>query len=216
MKKFLTLHIFMLIVAIIFCRASYAAFDETKARDFLNMTGEKFIETLGQTDIAKKYEILDDMFETKFDTFAMGRFALGKGYRLLNEEQKQAYHDLFKRYIKSLYKSYPLDFDTSEIKFRIIQITQNEKYVLGVVSVDLPERFQSETLKAVRVEFKLKPKEDGSYLIADVSIADVSLLVSLRSRFNQMLKEAEDEPEWFLQDFEDLTVSNERQVLIEE
>ena len=85
-----------------------------------------------------------------------------------------------------------------------------------MVSVDLPERFQSETLKAVRVEFKLKPKEDGSYLIADVSIADVSLLVSLRSRFNQMLKEAEDEPEWFLQDFEDLTVSNEKQILIEE
>ena len=203
------------IVAFFFCLSAKASFDETKVRDFLNTTGERFVEALGLEDKAQKYEILDDMFEKNFDTYAMGRFVLGKTYRLLSEEQKLQYHALFKRYIKSLYKTYPLDFDTSEIKYRITQISQTKKYVVGLVVVDLPEALQTDKLKAIRLEFKLEEKENDSYLIFDVLIADVSMLVTLRGRFAQMMKDAENEPEWFLQDFEDLTVSNERQILHE-
>lgn len=201
------------VLALVFCVSVKAAFDETKARDFLNTTGERFVEALGLEDRAQKYEILDDMFEKNFDTYAMGRFVLGKTYRLLNEEQKLQYHALFKRYIKSLYKTYPRDFDPSEIKYRIMQISQTKKYVVGLVAVDLPEELQTDKLKAIRLEFKLKAKENGSYLIFDVLIADVSMLVTLRGRFAQMLKEADDEIEWFLQDLEDLTVSNENQLM---
>ena len=207
--------ILIFLFAGIFSFSAHAAFDEIKVRDFLNATGEKFIETLGLEDVDRKYEILDEMFENSFDTDAMGRFVLGQSYRLLNEEQRLKYDELFKRYIKSLYKSYPLDFDTSEVQFKIVQITPKEKYVSGVVAVNLPEKYQTENIKSVRVEFKLKPKNDNTYLISDVLIADVSLLITLRSRFAQMLKDADNEPEWFLQDFEDLTLSNERQINLE-
>lgn len=212
MKKFLTVHILILATIMLFCRVACATFNETKVRDFLNTTGEKFIETLGLQDLGRKYTILDDMFETKFDTKAMGRFVLGANYRLLNDAQKEQYQALFKRYIKSLYKSYPLDFKTDEIKFRVTQITKNNKYVFSAVIVDLPEKYQTEKLKAVRLEFRLKETENGDYVISDVSIADVSMLVSLKPRFTQMFKDAADEPEWFLEDFEDLVVSNEQQV----
>lgn len=205
--------LYVFVSMMLFCNAASASFDETKVRDFLNANGEKFIETLGLEDVGRKYEILDNMFETKFDTKAMGRFVLGPNYKLLDEAQKEQYHMLFKRYIKSLYKSYPIDFNTSEIKFKITQISQSGKYVLGVAVIDLPEKYQTENLKSVRLEFKLKPVEDGDYLISDVLIADVSLLVSLKSRFAQMFKDADGEPEWFLEDFEDLTRSNEKQIL---
>ena len=206
--------ILILTAVFLICVSAHAGFDEEKARNFLNATGEKFIQTLGLEDLAQKYKILDDMFEQNFDTRAMGRFVLGKTYNRLSEEQKAQYHDLFTRYIKSLYKTYPLDFDASEIKYRIVQVNQTEKYVVGVVALDLPEQLQTENLKTVRVEFKLEPKDDDSYLIFDVLIADVSMLVTLRGRFAKMMKEADDEPEWFLEDFEDLTVSNEKQVLL--
>ena len=198
---------------LLFCISANASFDEAKVREFLNTTGERFIEALGLEDRAQKYEILDDMFEKNFDTYAMGRFVLGKTYRLLNEEQKLQYHELFKRYIKSLYKSYPLDFNPSEIKYKIMQISQTKKYVVGLVAVDLPEELQTDKHKAIRLEFKLEPKENDSYLIFDVLIAEVSMLVTLRGRFAQMLKEADDETEWFLQDLEDLTASNENQLM---
>ena len=213
-KKFFTVCFFVLTVTMLFCRVACAAFDEVHARQFLNTTGEQFIETLGLQDTTRKYEILDEMFETKFDTKAMGRFVLGQSYRLLDDAQEKQYQALFKRYIKSLYKSYPLDFRTDEIKFRIAQITKNDKYVLGSVIVDLPKKFQTENLKNVRVDFKLKSIESGNYLISDVLIGDVSLLVSLKSRFAQMFKDAADEPEWFLEDFEDLVLSNEKQILL--
>ena len=207
-----TMRILCFAAMMLFCHGACAAFDEAKVRDFLNTTGEKFIETLGLEDAGKKYAVLDDMFETKFDTKAMGRFVLGPNYKLLDEAQKNQYQALFKRYIKSLYKSYPLDFETSEIKFEITQISAKGKNVFGAMIVDLPEKYQTEKLKAVRLEFKLKEKESGDYLIADVLIADVSLLVSLKPRFAQMFKDAAGEPEWFLQDFEDLVTSNEQQV----
>ena len=213
MKKSRLIQISIVILFSLFSFVGHASFDETKARDFLNTTGEKFIETLGLQNVKEKYALLDDMFETKFDTLSMGRFVLGGSYRLLNEEQKVRYHELFKRYIKSLYKSYPLDFDTSEIHFGIAKITQNEKYISALVVVDLPEKYQTETLKTIRVEFKLKENPNGNYLISDILFADVSLLVSQKARFMQMLQNADGEIDWFLDDFEDFTISNENQIL---
>ena len=68
MKKSRLIQISIVILFSLFSFVGHASFDETKARDFLNTTGEKFIETLGLQNVKEKYALLDDMFETKFDT----------------------------------------------------------------------------------------------------------------------------------------------------
>lgn len=198
----------LMTIGLVLSVRAWATFDDTKVEDFVYTTGEQFITALGMKDLEAKYAILDEMFEQKFDTVYMGRFVLGQYYRSLDAEQKEQYLSLFKRYIKSLYKSYPITFDTSDLHFKITKIVPYEKKVETFVTVRLPPKYQQENLQTITIKFNLKPVGE-SYVISDVFIGDVSLLVSLKPRFADMVKKAEEEPEWFLDDFESLTRSNE-------
>ena len=207
MKKKSFLKVIILLF-VFFCAGKVLAFDEGAVRDFLNTTGEKLIQTLGLEDKEARYQILDQMFDENIDVEYMGRYVLGRYYKTLNDEQKARYTALFARYIKSLYKSYPIDFKTEEIGFEILKAHEMPKHIEATAVVDIPEKYRTEGLEQVKVEFRIHQKEN-IFLIADLKIADVSMLLTLRQKFMQMMKDADEEPSWFLEDFEDLTVSNE-------
>ena len=210
-KSFLKVIIFLFAT---FCSCRAYAATETEVRAFLNTTGEKLIETLGMEDLEQRYAILDDMFENNVDTVYMGKYTLGQYYSSLTDEQKQRYHALFNRYIKSLYKSYPIDFKTEEIGFEILKVMFKDKSIDAVASVDLPEKYRTENIQAIKVEFKLH-EQDGRLFLADLKIGEVSMLIVLKNRFMNKIKENEYEMEWFLDDFEDLTNSNEKHLALE-
>ncbi|MBQ7660370.1 MAG: ABC transporter substrate-binding protein [Alphaproteobacteria bacterium] len=186
-----------------------SAVSESQARAFLNDTGQKLIETLGLSDMQEKYDALDDLFETKVDLDYASKFVLGQYYRRLNKTQKKHYRALFERYLKSLYKSYPLSFETEGMGFEIKSVQIDDKYANALAVVDVPPQFQRENFQTVLLEFKLKEK-NGKVFLVDFKIGETSMLITLRNRFLQMIKNDEEEMNWFLEDFEDLVLSNER------
>ena len=206
-KSFLT---FITVIAFVFAGfGAKAAVEESDVRGFLNSTGERFIETLGIKELKVKYERLDEMIENSVDVQYMGQFALGRHYRNFNEEQKQKYDALFVRYIKSLYKSYPLDFDTKEINFRISSVEPKGDFFDAICVIDLPEKYRMENFEQVSVVFKLREKNKELFLV-DLKIGEASMIVTLRNRFLKMVQDDEEELSWFLEDFEDLVKSNEQ------
>ena len=207
-KSFLTTLIFGLFLCFsaVKCESAVSA-DE--ARAFLNDTGQKLIETLSLSDREEKYEALDELFETKVDLDYASKFVLGQYYKKLNKTQKSHYQALFGRYLKSLYKSYPLDFETEGTGFEIKSVQVAEKYTNALAVVNVPPQFQTENFQTVLLEFKLTQK-NGKIFLVDFKIGETSMLLTLRGRFLQMIKDDEEEMDWFLEDFEDLVLSNER------
>ncbi len=192
--------------------AVHAETQTDQVRDFLNTTGQKIIETIGSDDVDAKFETLDEIFEKHVNVKYMARFALGRYYRMMDQKQKEQYQDLFNRYVKSLYKSYPLEFKPEDIQFEILSIVQNNKSIRADVSVTLPPELQTQTLQTVRVSFQMEPKPTGGFWINDLQIAEASMLVTLQSRFLSMMKDDEEEIEWFLDDLNTLVTSNEEQI----
>lgn len=186
-----------------------SALNESQARAFLNDTGQKLIKTLSLSDIQEKHEALDALFDTKVDLDYASKFVLGQYYKKLNKTQKKLYRTLFERYLKSLYKSYPLEFETEDMGFEIKNVQIDEKYANAFAVVDVPPQFQTENFQTVLLEFKLTQK-NGKIFLVDFKIGETSMLLTLRSRFLQMIKNDEEEMNWFLEDFEDLVLSNER------
>lgn len=185
-----------------------------QVRDFLNTTGQKIIETIGSDDEDEKFEALDEIFEKDVNVSYMARFCLGRYYRMLNENQKETYHDLFKRYVKSIYKSYPLKFNPKDIHFEILDIKEGEKSAHAEVLITLPPEMQTETLKTLRVSFQIENKPAGGFWVNDLQISEASMLVTLKNRFMTMMKDDEEEIEWFLDDLETLVTSNEKQISV--
>ncbi|MBR2300200.1 MAG: ABC transporter substrate-binding protein [Alphaproteobacteria bacterium] len=200
------------IFSICFSFQAYAGVEEARVRAFLNDTGQTLISALGMQDLDKRYELLDEIFEQNVDAAYMGQYVLGQYRSALNDAQKKRYHALFKRYIKSLYKSYPIDFKTDEIGFEILNIKAFENHADAVASIDLPEKYRTENFEKIKVEFRVH-EHDGVYQLADLKIGEASLLIALKSRFLQMFKDDEGEAEWFLEDLEDLVKSNEAQLI---
>lgn len=184
---------------------------QTEAAAWVEQTGSKLIEALGNPDKEEKYQILDQMFLKDIDTDYAARFVLGKYWKILTPEQQKTYTNLFQKYLLNLYKSYPLDFDTKGLDFHIISTKNTGAYTNVSCRINIPEKYATEALKTVDVEFKLS--SDGSAIqIVDLKIAESSLLLTYRNRFQTMIKDVDEDMEWFLEDFEDLAVSNERHV----
>jgi len=208
MEKKIFFKIITFIVVSLFAFSAAAQMNETKVRSFLDTTGERLIGALGMEDIDERYAVLDEVFKNNVDTIYMGKYVLGQYYRLLSDAQKERYHPLFNRYIKSLYKSYPIDFKTDEIGFEILKVVVKDKFADATASIRLPEKYRTENMDRIKVEFVIHEK-GGVFQVADLKIADVSMLIALKNRFMQMIKDDEEEMEWFLEDFEDLVKSNE-------
>lgn len=179
------------------------------ARNWVNDTGRKIINTLSNPNIEEKYVQLENIFNEDIDTDYMARFVIGKYWRLMNNEQQQRYLSLFDRYAISLYKNYPLDFDTTGLDFEIVAVNQNQKFTDVICSITLPEQFATETIKNINIKFKLS-QENNKTKIVDLILGQSSLLQTYRNRFYNNIKELDEEMEWFLEDFQDMVLSSEK------
>lgn len=189
--------------------AKAAPVEEQQAVSWAEQTGQQLIAALGNPDLQSKYHTLDKMFGSDVDTTYIAKFVIGKYWKLFNPEQKQSYLSLFNRYVLSLYKNYPLDFDTDGIDFEITSARINGKFTDVFCKVDLPENLSSENLNYIMLEFKIA-QTDGKIKIYDLKIGESSLLLTYRNRFYTMMAEADEDVSWFLEDLEMLTVSNEQ------
>jgi phospholipid transport system substrate-binding protein len=186
-----------------------APVQENIAKDWVNDTGRKLIDTLSNSNIEEKYMGLENIFNEDIDTNYMARFVIGKYWRLMNDEQQERYLSLFDRYAISLYKNYPLNFDTTGLDFEVISINQNQKFTDVTCSITLPEQFATETMKNINVKFKLS-QENNKTKIVDLILGQSSLLQTYRNRFYNNIKELDEEMEWFLEDFHDMVLSSEK------
>ena len=195
------------------CFLSFAAHgapvSANKAKDFINQTGYRLIEALGNPNLEEKYAVLDDMFQKNVDMPYLARFVMGKYFKQMTEEQKQTYLALFPRYVIGVYKSYPLDFGTEGLNFEILSTIPSGNFTDVFCRIDLPESLRTEKISNIDVSFKLEEVENQPKII-DLKIGESSLLVSYRNRFYQMIMEADEDMVWFLEDFAALTESAEK------
>ncbi|MBE6451621.1 MAG: ABC transporter substrate-binding protein [Alphaproteobacteria bacterium] len=208
-KSLLKIFISMFCV-LFFSTLTYAnPVNESAAVSWVNVTGHKLIDALSSSDILSKYETLDKMFKQDVDTEHMARFVIGKYWKTMDSSQQQHYMELFSRYALSVYKNYPLDFDTKGLDFEVLSVKQNQKFTDVTCSVMLPEQFASENLKSINVKFKLT-QNNQKIKIVDLIFGQSSLLSTYRSRFYAMVTDLDEDMGWFLEDFADLVVSSEK------
>ncbi len=205
-KKIAFLGLFLILFAPFASKAG-----QGEARAFVNDTGRALIEAFSDKDISQKRQMLEILFENKTDTDHIADFTLGTYRRLFNENQRQRYHSLFKRYLKALYQSYPLNFDIKGADFEVLSVRQNGAFYDVFCLIDLPEKYRTEDISQVKVNFQLKENQ-GTIKLVDFKISEASMASTLKDRVMQMIKNDEEEVDWFLEDFEDLTLSNEKNV----
>ena len=153
-------------------------------------------------------EKLDDLFLKHADLPYIAKFVLGKYWKTFTAEQQQKYVELFKRYALSLYKGFPLNFN-NRLSFKIGNVDSREDYTDVWTSINLAPAEKDGTDTTISVAFRLH--QVGKELkIVDITLGESSLILSYRGRFYQMMNDADGDPQWFLEDLQTITTSNEK------
>ena len=176
-----------------------------EAENFASVQGNELLKTFSEQDLSIKYKKLDNMFLNSVDLDYIAKFVVGKYWRNMTDSQRQKYTDLFKRYVMNTYKGFPLQFD-DRVSFKITGSRAEKDDMF--VTADIYYRGDEKT-DTFAVEFRMH-KPENRILITDIKIGESSLLVSYRSKFYQMIKDAEEDMDWFLEDFELSVTSAEK------
>lgn len=183
---------------------------ESQARNWAQEKGQRLLNAFSETDLNQRYAELDDMFLNDIDLDYISKFVLGKYWRQLDAEGQQNYQKLFKRYALGVYKSFPLEFDTSKIDFSINRVRLERENAIVIANIFFQLGSKPEDKQNILVEFRLNNK-DGRLRIIDLKIGESSLILSYRSRFYEMIANNDEDLGWFIEDLQTITESTERQ-----
>jgi len=205
---------FILFCGLLFCPAPLKAesLSLAEAESFAREQGNNLLSFFAEKDIRVKYQKLDSLFLNHIDLDYIARFVVGKYWREMTPEQQTSYRELFKRYAVSVYKGFPLTFD-NRISFEITGARAEGDDVF--VGADIAYARASSAAEHFLVEFRMH-KRDGAVRLTDIKIGESSLILSYRGRFYQMIKSADEDMGWFLEDFELATVSAEKNYALPE
>lgn len=183
-----------------------------EAEAFAQTRGDELLRAFSEKDLATKYQKLDNLFINYIDLNYISKFVVGKYWREMTKDQQTKYQSLFKRYAMSLYKGFPLQFD-NRISFAISGSHRDGDAV--VVTANINYKNQEGQIDTYLVEFRMH-KAGEHIMLTDIKVAESSLILSYRGRFYQMIKDSDEDMEWFLEDFELTTTSAEQHYALPE
>ena len=123
---------------------------------------------------------------------------MGKYWREMSPEQQEKYLDLFKVYALNLYKGFPLNFE-DRLSFEIVGSENIGDDAVVVAAIKL----KADNVNEVNIDVNFRLHDNGGKLMfRDIKVGENSMIMVYRQRFQEMINEADEDINWFLEDFE--------------
>lgn len=207
MKSNNFLQLIILIASLLFSFSAFSApLGNKEAEIWAEEKGQLLLTTFKNPDIAERYAKLDELFLEYVDMDYVAKFVIGKYWKNMAPEQKKLYLQLFRRYALAMYKTFPLDFAES-ITYKIAGASSDAKFTNVTVKVNV-KLSPDKAFEDIMLRFKLY-REGDKVRLADIMVAESSLMLAYRTKFYEMIAGNDGEIEWFLEDLEGLASSAE-------
>lgn len=147
-----------------------------------------FVDTLGQdvqsilkdqAPVQERQKKFRELFTKAFDTPSIGRFVLGRHWAQASADDQQKFLNLFRDYVAAIYAQQFANYQGQTFRTVSARDTGDGE---SLVQSQIERQGQS----PLHVAFKIKPA-DGALKIFDVSVEDVSLIVTKRDEFASVL-----------------------------
>ena len=152
------------------------------ASRFIHQLGNQTIQTLHAADLthAQRESRFRNMLAERFDLAFIGRFVMGKYWRMATPEQQDTYLALFGEYILQTYSA-RLEGYASQSMTVLGERQANDKDT--VVSIAIA----GSSGPAIIANWRVRATADG-YRIIDVAVEGISLAITHRSEFSAVVK----------------------------
>lgn len=169
-------------VILILSSAIASANDGDKAKSFIDKMGKDAISFLEDESLtsAQKQAKFRVLLQKNFDMGTIGRFALGKNWRIATPAQQNEYLKLFENMIVRVYSSRFNDYNGQN--FNVVSARDTGKQDFLVTSYIVPPSGSK-----VQVDWRVRDK-NGSMKVIDVIIEGVSMSLTQRSDFSSVIQ----------------------------
>jgi phospholipid transport system substrate-binding protein len=155
------------------------------AEKFISSMAQRGIDFLsnGQQTQAQKTESFRRLLEENYDMETIGRYTLGKYWRVATPQQQAEFQKLFKSYVVGMYSQRFSDYRGQ--KFQIAgSHPDGDSDDTIVNSTILP----ADGGQAVQVDWRVR-NANGRYRVVDVIVAGVSMSLTQRSDFSSVIQQ---------------------------
>lgn len=168
-------------------RISDSGAEETAkgAENFIDNMASRALGFLKDDDLdkAQKREKFRELLSESFDINTLARFALGRYWRVADENQREAYVDLFRTMIIDVYSGRFNDYQGQRFTIEKARMA-NDKDAIVTSNVLPPE---GEDGQRINIDWRVRYK-NNSYQIIDVIVEGVSMSLTKRSDFSSVIQ----------------------------
>lgn len=208
---FVRVFLFLFFIAMPWAYATTPSISSSDAKIWADEKGKELLFALSEKNKVLKYAKLDKMMNEYVNLDYISSFVIGKYARVMTNTQKKTYSELFKRYALSLYKQLELNIQEADsITFSIEDIIEHPSFTTVTCFVDITKLISAENETKIPAKFKLIRGSKNNIQAVDVEIANVSMVIEYRRRFYEILKEEDEEIDWFLDRLENIVEANEQ------
>jgi len=152
------------------------------SQDFIKDIAERGIGFMANQELSKEAREKEfrKMLEESFDMKTIGRFALGKYWRIATKEQKKEYLDLFENMIVNVYSRRFGDYNGEN--FEVISSRAQGTADAIVASQIIPGSGAT-----ISVDWRVR-KKNQQFVVIDIIVAGVSMALTQRSDFSAVIQ----------------------------
>ena len=171
-----------LLAGLLSCSVESAQIRPGGAGAYIKSVGQEVIAVIRnpRLDAVGRKAALREVFKKSFDTDAIGRFALGRHWRIATAKQKVRYLKILPDYVADVYAG-QISTYAGEI-FVVIRERQ-----IGKSQSFVNAQIRRAGKKPLDVDFRVLDRPEG-FRIFDVFIERVSLLVAKRDEFSSIIR----------------------------
>ncbi len=174
--------------AALFCSVAIpglaAAPDAADAKAFIDGLGAQVLAIIKMPNLSQsqRQERFRELFSQNFDVPTIGRFVVGRYWNRASSDEQKAYLDTFRNYVAAIYAEQFSHYQGEGFK------------TLGSRSIGDGEslvrsQIERHSQPAINVEFRVKGAP-GSFKIDDVTVENVSLIITKRDEFSSLLAQS--------------------------
>lgn len=154
------------------------------AQNFIDSMAQRALDFLsnGQQTQSQKTESFRRLLEENYDMETIGRFTLGRYWKVATPQQRTEYQKLFKKRVVDVYSQRFNNYKGQ--KFEVVSSRPEGESDTLVRSLIVPADGSSDIAVDWRVRYK-----DGRYRVVDVVVEGVSMSVTQRSDFAAVIQQ---------------------------
>jgi len=153
-----------------------------QAQAFIDQMGQDGIGFLSNSDLdeVKRKREFEKLLNRSFDMGTIGRFAMGRNWKIATKAERTEYQKLFKRMIIDVYSQRFSDYNGQ--KLTVTKARPEGKYDILVHSMIVPPNGEK-----IRVDWRVRPRK-GKYKVVDVIVEGVSMALTQRADFSSIIQ----------------------------